>query len=106
MDLSTRVCLNHPNEQAIASCKQCAKPLCGSCVTRNADGAFCGDPCYDAYRQFKDRRVPTSGGSGLLGQLVRWAVYLGVAFAIVWALAEYGDIEFAQMIMRKLGVGY
>jgi hypothetical protein len=106
MSLTTRVCLNHPNVQASAACKQCAKPLCGSCVTRNADGSFCGQACYDLYRQFKDRRVMNNSGSGLLGQIMRWAVYLAIAFGVVWAAAEYGDVAIAQKIMRLLGVGF
>ena len=98
--------LEEPRERATAWHAQESCRCCGSCVTRNADGAFCGDPCYDAYRQFKDRRVAPSGGSGLFQQLIRWAVYAGIAFAIVWALAEFGEIEIAQDIMRKLGVGF
>ena len=106
MAISTRVCLNHPNVQATAACKQCAKPLCGSCVTRNVDGSFCGQACYDQYRQFKDRRVVQPSGLGLLGKLVTWAIYLAVGLGIVWAAAEYGEIAIAQKIMRVIGIGY
>ena len=47
-DLHGSVCLNHPNELAVARCATCSKPICAACAADNThDGvAYCSDLCY------------------------------------------------------------
>ena len=47
-NLAGIVCLNHPNEPAVARCACCSKPLCEACAAENMhDGVpYCSDLCY------------------------------------------------------------
>ncbi len=105
MDLSKRLCLNHPTVNASTACKQCHKPLCPACIKQKPDGHFCSEACYSQYGQFKDRRVPDAGPS-IISRLITWAIYLAVALGIVWGLAKYGDVGLAKLVMNKLGIPF
>jgi len=48
-------CLNHPERNAVARCKECHKPLCSKCVKRMPEGAFCSDECYQKMGAFQKR---------------------------------------------------
>ncbi len=105
MDMSKRLCLNHPDTQAATACKQCHKPLCSACIIQQPDGHFCSDACHHQYGQFKDRRIPEAGPS-IFSRLTTLAIYAAIALGILWGLAKFADLGFAQGIMNKLGIPY
>ena len=42
-----RICLRHPERQAVTSCSLCHKPVCEECVIRQNDRVFCSKACID-----------------------------------------------------------
>lgn len=43
-------CTMHPDRTAIASCRQCAKPVCQECIVRTERGAFCSRECLTSWQ--------------------------------------------------------
>ncbi|NLF62492.1 MAG: hypothetical protein GX574_15235 [Lentisphaerae bacterium] len=41
------VCLNHPNEPAVARCATCSKPICKDCVQVHNQVSYCSQLCYE-----------------------------------------------------------
>lgn len=48
-------CLNHPGIEAVGRCKQCLKPVCGTCKVVGPVGIFCSTECKEKYEQFVER---------------------------------------------------
>lgn len=40
-------CFNHPNVEAVATCKHCFKGICRECVIDSGSGLVCSRPCED-----------------------------------------------------------
>lgn len=48
-------CINHPGIEAVFRCKQCAKPVCRTCVVQGPRGHFCSQICADKFEAFAQR---------------------------------------------------
>ena len=57
--MGTKTCSMHENQPAVASCHQCRKDLCKSCVMITPTGSFCSSECSVLYREMKSQ-----GGQG------------------------------------------
>jgi|GEM_PF-5825020 len=44
-----RMCSFHRDRPSETRCKLCLKPICGECVRRSEEGAFCSEQCMDKY---------------------------------------------------------
>ncbi len=45
-------CINHPGIESVARCRQCGKPVCGTCVVIGPLGKFCDESCRDRHAHF------------------------------------------------------
>ncbi len=44
-EVSQSVCLNHPNQPAVARCTSCRKPVCAACVVKQDGKDYCSTQC-------------------------------------------------------------
>lgn len=56
-DLSQSVCLNHPDNQAVARCSACGKPVCQQCLVERGGCFYCSTECAEKAEQAFDRVV-------------------------------------------------
>jgi hypothetical protein len=54
-------CINHPGVEALARCKQCGKPVCGTCVVSGPAGNFCSEVCKEKHQTFMSRAQQLDG---------------------------------------------
>ena len=83
-------CINHPGMVADHRCKQCAKPVCNSCIQRGPTGVFCSEACKVQHEQYMQRAGQLDGRArssffvklrGLVvGLIVLAAVVGGIGF--------------------------
>lgn len=88
-------CINHPGVEATVRCKQCAKPVCGSCVVTGPTGRFCSIECRDRHEAFVKRARELKDAprrSHWLRNLRRFAVR-AVLSAAGLAAAGYGAVR-------------
>ena len=108
---SSTGCVNHPGIEAVARCRQCGKPVCGSCVVIGVTGKFCSEDCREKHAHFVEsaQKLELEKGvrAGLFTRLKRWTVKL-VMFAV--ALVSLGlvltylnilDIPFLRAIIER-----
>jgi len=57
--MGTKTCSMHEKQPAVASCNQCRKDLCKSCVMVTPAGSFCSSECSVLFREMKSQ-----GGQG------------------------------------------
>ncbi len=70
-----RVCLTHPDRNAVARCDQCAKPMCATCVVTRAGERFCSEACVTARETYQQREEHTQHrGKAERTSLGEWAV--------------------------------
>lgn len=43
--MGEKVCLNHPEVNAVSRCTSCFKPICRACITMRKGMDFCSDLC-------------------------------------------------------------
>jgi len=55
LDATVSGCINHPDRQAIARCRQCGRPLCSDCRIEGPTGDFCSIACQEKHEQFVNR---------------------------------------------------
>lgn len=89
-------CLNHPERNAVARCKQCHKPLCPKCAVKMPGGVYCSQECYDKMGEFQDRvkkldATPKAGFA--FGKLVKWAIIAAVVIGIVYFVFVRGEVR-------------
>ncbi len=49
------MCINHPNIDAAARCKQCGKPVCNNCKVTGPQGYYCSEECKERHQAFTER---------------------------------------------------
>jgi len=55
INVTGRVCLNHPDRAAVSRCETCFRPLCPECI-RSTDGVhFCSETCARNYARSGER---------------------------------------------------
>jgi len=82
-------CINHPGIEAVARCKQCGKPVCGSCVVTGSTGRFCSESCQERHEKFIGRAQELqrySRSTGFFQKLTRILIKLAVAIAAIMLL--------------------
>lgn len=81
-------CINHPAMQAVARCKQCGKPVCGSCIVAGPTGRFCSADCRDNHLKFAQRAQQFEGRarSAWFVKIRSGAAFLLVTAAVLAAL--------------------
>jgi len=87
--------LNHPGVEAAFRCKQCAKPVCRSCVLSTPHGNFCSDACKEKFEAFAERAQALDakrGGGGLVRLrrvVIKLIFFTAVFLGACWLCAAY-----------------
>ena len=83
-NLHGSVCLNHPNELAVARCATCSKPICKKCMQVHDGVPYCSKLCYEnAVRtgaMVED--VMKRKDAGKFGRMIRNIIVLVIVIAI------------------------
>ena len=90
--MGMKSCAVHEKQASVASCKQCGKELCKSCVMVTAAGTFCSSECSVLNRELK-----AQGGAG------NKSAGVGVKFVLMLLLGAAGAflIHLAPMTTGK-----
>ena len=101
--MGTKRCAIHERDASVASCRQCGKELCKSCVMVTPSGTFCSSECNVLHREFKSQKgsaAPASTGA-MKGVLVV-LLLLAAAFVIHLAPMTTGQpYDIIGMILNK-----
>jgi len=104
-------CINHPGIEAIARCKQCGKPVCGSCVVAAYNGNFCSPLCKEKHEKFVERAqkldAKSRGGGRYLAKLrfflkklvVFLVGFVGVGFVSIYLQIPYASVFFTKVYL-------
>ena len=98
-------CTNHPEVEAVDVCAECGKTLCGACVMRVGNSAWCGDCLERVVQRSRERprgwtwrktvavclSLIPGAGHMFLGLLGKGFALMGVLFASVFLVILYGD---------------
>lgn len=103
-------CINHPGIEAVARCKQCAKPVCGTCVVKGPTGAFCSDACKETHAAYVNRAQQLDDMKRRPGILARFKGVIGtgvviviVVFAAAFVATYFGiEIPVLSNIVRQV----
>lgn len=81
-------CINHPGVEALARCKQCGRPVCGSCVVSGPTGNFCSQPCKEKHQAFmgKAQQLDGKARGGLFAKLRAMCAWIIILAAVCFAL--------------------
>ena len=101
-------CINHPAIEAVSRCKQCGKPVCGSCVVAGPTGQFCSESCLERNqafiqraRQLEQNHRPPSDTGKWIRLLIKIIVFLA-AIATLVLLAAFFNPPVVGGIARRL----
>ena len=104
--MSGSVCINHPDQAAVARCVTCSKPVCAKCVTKADGHTFCSGTCRDNRAKFQAGYKPKEDGvlAGLMSY-VKLLVALAVIAAIVLFVGgKVLGIGACQSILKIFGL--
>lgn len=108
LDPTLSGCINHPGVEATTRCRQCGKPVCGTCTVVGPTGKFCSEVCREKHEQFvrraqtMEQRSKMRGGFGRVRRaLIKLTIFIGVICAIGYAAVKL-DVPVAAVIFRKL----
>lgn len=82
-----KVCQNHPDAEATASCAVCGKTLCDQCRIDAEGMVFCSEECKDKGLRANTDTAPEAKKCDGNEQLIRKLIYLFIVIAllaIVW----------------------
>ena len=102
--MSGSVCVNHPNQAAVARCVTCNKPVCSSCAVKASGKTFCSGNCRDNHAKFAGYK---ESKEGLIASLMSYAKLI-VALAVIGAIAVFVGAKvlhlgFCQSILKIFG---
>lgn len=104
-------CINHPGIEAVARCKMCGKPVCGTCVVSGTTGKFCCEICREKHAEFTQRAKAFEDRKGkgfalksklfhLLGKLIVLVIVLAFVAVLVTAFTQF-DIPVVGPVIRQ-----
>jgi hypothetical protein len=87
-------CINHPGIEAVIRCKQCGKPVCGSCVVQGATGRFCSETCKEKHLAFAQHAQKLEGKArgGTFRKVRKAAGGVIVVLAVLFALGVIATV--------------
>lgn len=98
--MAEKKCFKHSNEDAIALCYQCHKPICNACITVTEFGNFCSNECSLRYKEFKLKFQKESKPKkrSALKTLVVLIILIIFVLAIIHIVADKGDVKLLKKI--------
>jgi len=100
-------CINHPAVEAVARCKQCGRPVCGTCVVGGPTGNFCSDACKEKHQAFMSKAQQLEGRAGtsmfvLLRNLMAWVIIVVVVCVAVGIVATFVELPVVSELTDKV----
>ena len=103
-------CFNHPEVDAVGSCKHCFKGLCTRCAKDSGVGVVCSQACEDEVRSVRamlerSRKMQPLAVNAHLRSAI-WLVALAAVF-IAWGLiSDHGAIMVVIGAVMLLGAAF
>lgn len=93
--MAEKKCFKHSNEDAIALCYQCHKPICNTCITVTEFGNFCGNECNLKYKEFKLKFQKESKPKkkSAFKAFIVLIILVVLILALIHVLAKYAGVE-------------
>jgi hypothetical protein len=103
--MASSVCVNHPQQPAVARCVTCNKPVCSSCVVKSDGRTFCSGTCRDNHAKFSGYKSAKEGFLANLASYVKLIVALAVIGAIVLFVgAKVLHLGFCESLLKLVGL--
>lgn len=103
--MASSVCVNHPQQSAVARCVTCNKPVCSSCVVKADGRTFCSGTCRDNHAKYSGYKPAKEGLIASLMSYVKLIIALVVIAAIaVFVGAKVLNLGFCQSILKIFGL--
>lgn len=93
--MAEKKCFRHPDQDAIALCYQCHRPVCNACMAVTEFGNFCSNECSLKYKEFKLKFQKESKPKkrGVLKTLIILLILVILILVIIHIVAEYSGVE-------------
>lgn len=99
------VCVNHPQQAAVARCVTCNKPVCSSCVVKADGRTFCSERCQENHAKFSGYKPAKEGFFANLLSYVKLLIALAVIGAIVVFIgAKVLHLGLCERLLKLVGL--
>ena len=95
-------CFNHPESEAVGTCKHCCKGICLECVKDSGHGIACSSPCIDEIKSLyaainRNKQVYSVAARASLRNAI-WIFLLAAGF-IIFGLWSKDDSTFRAYLI-------